>query len=613
MRLALAFLAVAACGDDGATMVPGDGGGSDANVVSPTIAVEFAAIPTVIATPTTAHVKGPDGRIYALRGAEVVASSDGGGSFSHVGGTTGSSLVATSASLFSLGQGPVRLIRFANGDGLQSLLTAPADALFMAATPTTLWIESIVDGGSSAPKLFRSIDQGDSFTEVTLPPPPFNNRWNLRTGGEYLVLESNGRVYRTQTGATWEDLGTIAMLQSIAVTQAGTALAYGTITNYALYRRTITDSAWATAPQTTGVFTISQRENGELVRVNTYTGAIELSTSDGASWTTGPASSLTGCNVLEHHAFDAAILGTCFDTATTLNIRLPAAASQWIREEPDGLPYPQLANFTDVSFSDSGKIVLSGKKRLYISDNGTSWRRSAYAPDSTWPINAVAMSPSGSRIYAGSTLGRYAFLDGDGTVTIGPSAFSPSDDEAVRQADWMSERAVFVTTASTDNTAGTVRVGDPDGVGIWDPINPYARESNPQFDPTAGFHGIAACPFNGGHALMIGVHQWFGTNSYQTNLRIKYQYGSFDPFMDLEPPVSPFIASSLSCAPNGTQSWTFGNEFLYVGSFLGAKFQRVEPTGLDGGLVVAKFAPDNRLWVITDRGVFRSTAPVDAH
>ena len=113
--------------------------------------------------------------------------------------------------------------------------------------------------------------------------------------------------------------------------------------------------------------------------------------------------------------------------------------------------------------------------------------------------------------------------------------------------------------------------------------------------------------------LVVGVHQWFGTNAYQTNIRVKYQLGSFDPFMEIEPPVSPFIASSFSCAPNGTHSMTFGNEHLYVGNFIGPIFRRVEPTGLSGKLLVAKFAPDNRLWVITESGVFRSTAPIDAH
>jgi hypothetical protein len=57
----------------------------------------------------------------------------------------------------------------------------------------------------------------------------------------------------------------------------------------------------------------------------------------------------------------------------------------------------------------------------------------------------------------------------------------------------------------------------------------------------------------------------------------------------------------------------FGDELLYVGNFVGPFFRRVAPTGMDGKLVAAKFAPDNRLWVITDRGVFRSTAPIDAH
>lgn len=109
---------------------------------------------------------------------------------------------------------------------------------------------------------------------------------------------------------------------------------------------------------------------------------------------------------------------------------------------------------------------------------------------------------------------------------------------------------------------------------------------------------------------MIGAH-WFGTNAYQTELRIRYPSG--DGFTDRAPPVSPFIPSSLSCAPNGTHSSTFGDEFLYIGNILGPVFRRVEATGLVGRLVVAKFAPDSRLWVVTSNGVFRSTVPIDAH
>jgi hypothetical protein len=607
MRLVLALLVVAACGGDDTMMMPADGGGdsNDGDIVSLEIAVDFARIPTTIASPITEHVRGPDGRIFGLRAGTLVASSDAGATFSVVAASNGTYLAATTASLFALGQGPLTLAR--STGGALTALTAPASATFLAATPTTLWILSLINNGVDAPKLYRSTDQGDNFTEITPPPPPPNNRWNLYTGGEYLFLESNGRIYRTQTGASWDDLGTIPMLRSFAATQAGTALALGTPTNYALYRRAIGDTAWTPSADLFAVYQISQRENGELVRINTGAGSIELSTNDGTSWTAGPGASLTSCSVLEHQAFDTAILGSCFDSATTLNIRLPAAAAQWIREEPAGLPFPQYANYTDVSFSDDGKIALAGKRRIYLSDDGVTWRASTYAADSTWPINSVAITPDGERIFAGSTVGRYAFLDTNGAVTSTSNLPVPPAQH-VRQADWVTDQVVIVTTASDSNTEGGVFDGNPDRVGTWMPINPFAREDNPQFDPMAGFHGVEACAYAGSHAYVFGVHQWFGTNSYQTRLRIRYQHG--DPFADLEPPVSPFIASSLSCSPSGLRSSTFGDEFLYVGDFLVARFRRVMPTGMEGKLIVAKLAPDDRLWVVTDRGVFRSTQPI---
>lgn len=612
---------VAACTDDGGGAAGGSDGGVDGAVATggavPDVSVAFAALPARSQATLVNPLRGPDGNLYGLRGSQLVVSTDAGATFTPRGTPFGASqLVATSAALFAATGQVANPVRRSTDNGLTfSPLAVPnADATsvqFVATTPTALWVQ--VRLASGGVEMYRSTNQGDSFTKVTLPPTAAAN-WIMTTGGEYLVIHAQGHLYRTSDGASFEDLGTVPMLDPVSViaTQAGTVLAYSRAATYALYRRTVSAVAWDMTPDAAGVHVLAQRQNGEIARVDISTGAVDSSTDDGVAFTVAvPSATLPSCQVIGFVAFDQVLIGTCFDGARTLGIRLPTGASAWMVEEVQGLPLAAAAKFSDVSFTDSGEIVLAAATSVFISKDGAaSWRRGKYVTDVTFPIRTVAVTPSGSRIFIGSTLGRGVFLDAAGDT--GQATAPGPATEDVQQADWATDKLVFVTTSNHESTAGSVLEGDPDRIGTWKNVNPYATDSNPSGDPTAGFYGIAACPFVGTFDVVIGARRWTSTNAFDDAIEIQYEYGK-DRFQVLAPPIASGQALTLSCAPNGTQALLFHDDLLYVGSYLGPKYFHVLPTGISGHVLSAKFAPDNRLWVITDNGVFRSLEPVDRH
>jgi hypothetical protein len=615
MRFGLVLLLLGACGDDASLpAVDGGGSGSDADASPLELAVEFAPLPLNPAGgPVTGHIVGADARIWGVRDSKVVASSDAGASWTSIGAQPAQDVASTSSAVFAFTPGfngnTPKLARANSASSYQfAAITAPTNALAIAASTDRVWIETYEGNGLSLPKLFVSTDaQATAFTEVTLPPPTTSNRWSLLVGGAYLFAVSQGHVYRTQTANVWDDLGTVAFvpLPQVFATQAGTVFAVGSGTGF--LRRTVSDSGWN--PQTvTPLYNVSQRLNGELVRVDIQTGAYETSTTDGASWTAGPTVSLTSCEILEQHAFDTAILGTCHDGAATFGIRLASAATpQWTLDEPDGLS----GSMRDVSFGDHGLVVMASTQRAFIShDAGAHWQRGTARFDTTNPITAIAVTPDGTRMFAGSTIGRWAWLDANGGVIVA-STLAPAAQH-VRAAHWMSDQIIWVTTASDDDTEGQLLNGDPDRIGTWEPVNPLRNETNPQTIQPAGYHGVEACRSGSDYTIVVGAKEWLGTNNYETKIQIQFRLGT-DGFQSIDPPFTPQTITSFSCAPNGTQSMTIGDDFLYVGNFIGPQFRRIEASGLQGKLLSAKFGPDNRLWVITTFGVFRSVAPVDGH
>jgi hypothetical protein len=613
-------MTISACDRDGggsAATPDVDAATAEAGSAVPDISVAFVPLPARSQATLQNVIRGPDGNLYALRGSQLVVSADAGATFTPQGVPFGASqLAATSTALFAATSLLANPVRRSTDNGLTfSPITVPnVDATsvqLLATTPTALWVQVRLASGGI--ELYRSTNQGDSFTKVALPPTAAAN-WIMTTGGEYLALHAQGHVYRTSDGSSFEDLGTIPMLEqgSVMVTQAGTVLAYARAASYVLYRRTTSAMTWDMTPDATGVHVLSQRQNGEIVRVNVYTGALDSSGDDGVVFTAASAGAmLSSCQVVNFNAFDQALLGTCYDGANTLAIRLPTGSAKWIVEEPQGLPLAAAAKFSDVSFTSSGEVVLAANTSVYISkDNTATWRHGKYVTDPTEPIRTVAVTPSGSRIFIGSTLGRGAFLDAAGDTGMLASPGAATED--VMQAHWANDKLVFVTTSNHESTAGSVLEGDPDRVGTWVNVNPYATESSPASDPTAGFYGIAACPFNGSFDVVIGARQWTSTSSYNDRIKIQYQY-KHDLFQEVAPPIAYGQALTLSCAPNGTQALLFHDDLLYVGSFLGPKYFHVVPTGISGHVLSAKFAPDNRLWVITENGAFRSLQPVDRH
>jgi hypothetical protein len=150
--------------------------------------------------------------------------------------------------------------------------------------------------------------------------------------------------------------------------------------------------------------------------------------------------------------------------------------------------------------------------------------------------------------------------------------------------------------------------GHPTRVSTFYEVNPFHHPDNPQGRETAGYYGVASCDYAGVLPLHVGVRQWIGVNAYQDHLRVRLQYMDSE-FHDVERPVGFGQPLSISCAPNGTFATVYYDDRIFVNArhFPG---RLVEETTLDGKVIVAKFAADNHLWVVTEHGLWRSSAPV---
>lgn len=617
-RFALCLALVTACGDDGGT-ADGDGGAPDAAidgyVLPATVPIEYAPALEVAPAPSsiTELVLGPDDRVYGLASGRLFVSNDGGATFAPAAATQSlSGLVANDAALFGrdgMFVAPILKRSIDNGASFETV-TVPGlgteDRMFIAARGADLWVQPVPTAGPTT--IQHSTNDGSSFTPLALPIAQGANFYMAPGPGSLAISNAFG-IFRTD-GATWTDLGPTPSPiehQLMIVTHAGTILAPSL--SGAFSRRAVDDTTWSTESVNGAIGAIVQRANGQLVRVQKYAGTIETSDDDGVTWQQVAGVAWDNCTLASLAAVPSGLVGTCFDEGATMVVRLPTGASTWTIEVPEN--QQPAGPFVDVGIADDGTIALASQRGVWLSrDNGATWTRTPWRPGTEMPLGALAIAPDGNQLFVGSLRGQYAFLDRDGNAiqqsTVGPV------DENIIQADYLGSTEVIVTTSEREFTQGSVWRGNPDRIGTWEVVNPYRLEGNPQFDPTAGFLGVSACD----ETVGVGVRRWFGTNAWDNALLVKFQFNDFNAlWFDIDlPAVGALPIRAMSCAPNGTVAFTFKNELdaqLWVGSFQGLGiFQMTSTTTLPPGVTVAKFAPDDHLWVLSGGGVWRSTAPV---
>ena len=143
----------------------------------------------------------------------------------------------------------------------------------------------------------------------------------------------------------------------------------------------------------------------------------------------------------------------------------------------------------------------------------------------------------------------------------------------------------------------------------WTELNPMRLESNPQARFTLGYHGFAwTKPTYRGPSAFVSYRRWFGTNSWQSGMRVRFSFSLADEWIDADGAPRPLHAA-LSMSAVGEYGQTLAvlhpNSQLYLGGFSNTLQLVTLPVGLPE-LRSAKFGPDGRLWLATAFGLYRT-------
>jgi hypothetical protein len=421
--------------------------------------------------------------------------------------------------------------------------------------------------------------------------------------------EDGEAAWRTRDGAEWEPLGGYSQVMAAYGTAGGAVLlsvrdAEGTaevrIADGESERRAVISP-----------YLYRERPSGGLLRLNQ--GIVDASDDDGLTWTP-VVTELPNPTVVGGVALDDVVLGE-----TTIGLaRLEAGASQWKLLAPPPLPNATTARFRDIAFSRTGVLAVAGEHQVFVSEDGGLFWRYGYRFADTFPIHAIAFRPDGGSIFVGSTLGRYAVLDGGGAEVLGEDSIddaigSEPPRETIRQAYWVGSETtpvrqmyVVLTTASEDNVRGQVWhavLDDPQA--SWTRVNPFDEEAIPNQQRQAGYYGIAVNDQGrgGGESWWVGARQFISAGSSLDHLRLRFG----EAWTDGVNPVAFGQPLTISASGEYGQAMAllFSESRLYVGAFTHT-FLQANLVGASGDILSAKFAPEGQLWLVTSQGLFRS-------
>jgi photosystem II stability/assembly factor-like uncharacterized protein len=548
-------------------------------------------------------VQASDGTLYSVIEGKAAASSDRGVTWELRGAVQAFQLfVASDGALWSSSAADIArsndggrtFTSIALPAGVQRA-TASVSAVLAADAAWLLWT-------TEPPRLFRSADQGASFTELTLPRT--FEYVAVNGSGKWLYLVGDDRfVYRTRDGASWELLGEHAGARDPFESAAGTLLLErndGTTSE--LLRSTDGGQTFTRSPITQG-YLYAQRSGSVLVRVG-RNGQVDESTDEGATW--APRVQHPGAFTLTVVAFPDELVAT-----TTQGIaRLGATATVWTYDRAPGLPNRPSV---DVTVADNGRVAVlqsdGPRSTVYVSDDGEQWYRGRTFDG---VMRCVAFSPGGERLFVGGTAARFWILDKEGRqIQIESTLNRPT--ETIHQAQWVPNGArplLVVSTANDQDTSGVMMQSNPgDGSLGWTEINPMRLESNPQARFTLGYHGFAwTRPTYRGPSAFASYRRWFGTNAWQSGMRVRFSFSLADEWIDADGAPRPqYAARSMSAVGEYGQTLAvlYPNSQLYLGGFSNTLQLVTLPAGLPE-LHSAKFGPDGRLWLATAFGLYRT-------
>ncbi len=503
---------------------------------------------------------------------------------------------------------------YASTDGAQTftprtmLPDVQPNSLLSTTTDGSVWLYT----QTLPPHLYRSTNQGMTFSEVALPAQTTVLRRCASYDGTFVASRNAMELIRFD-GSSWQTLGPAAGVGDCIVTPSGTVIANG-YDSASYQARFFTDGG---APEHVNGLSAAfyRRQGSDIIRFIT-SGRLDRTSDEGATWVPQVTSTPNGFAVNT-----VAVSSTGALAASTQGLaELTNGSTAWHVIENPGLPI--FLRVVDLSFSLKSPAIAmllddNIQRTLYYSADGIKWARGLTFDQIN--ARAIAVSPTGDRIFVGGGQGSYRIVtDGGQVESLGGTLGNDVgfvETNPVQQAVWdgdATSSVIVVSTAKDDDTSGELLSVNPDGAHwYWQRIKPTQTTTQLSWRP-GGYHGLAMSPSGGtlNRRLFSSFRTWVSTNSWSVNFVVWNRAFDSQAFWeDSEPPIafSPALAASYS--PLGPLAVLWSEGRLRVGQFTFGL--REVPTGNQLRTArVVRFSRDGRLWLGTAEGLFKTAQPV---
>lgn len=396
-------------------------------------------ISEILVDPTNAD------RVYALHGAGLMRSTDGGITWTEQYLPGGSSLYS--------------IVRLTSG----TLVLATSDGIYVSADQGDIWMQryaawgysslavdsrvpqTIIASGYGGYNLLRGIDDGSSWT-------PFGS-WMQRPAHRVLPSSAStsglimanlqGVQLSDDMGATWRYAarGPVASGAALATTVAANSRVYALASWETSLHLSQNDSDWTRVAEgltpTIGQAVLAVRPGDpDSLVLGAIDKGVYRSEDGGASWSTTVGQ--LGGMTIESFGFDPVNPAIVYASVSSLTSGPPAASLY--RSTDGGTTWaPRSANLPEihgvsmtVDPADGSRLFLAGRQGAYTgddigglyfsADSGVTWSRTAFDRLNVW---AVQIDPANSnRIYAATQTGLHL-------STNGGTSFAVSDSFAI--------------------------------------------------------------------------------------------------------------------------------------------------------------------------------------